>query len=66
MASHKINKIYLAAAFFMYEFVRVHAPGLLNNISVIIMLSVAFTNFMFYVLSPELAGLCGCSKMYNL
>ena len=62
VASHKINKIYLAAALFMCEFVRVHAPGLLNNISVIIMLFVAFTKWVFYVLSPELAGLCGCSK----
>ena len=35
LASHKINKIYIAAALFMYEFVCVHAPGILHNISVI-------------------------------
>ena len=35
VGSHKINKIYFAAALFICEFLCVHAPGLLNSISVI-------------------------------
>ena len=49
--------IYHAAALFMCEFVR--APGLLNKIAVIITLCIAFTSVVFYVLSLELARLCG-------